>query len=211
MTNAASTSGARRKAEPKVNPLLLMVGAAGISAMIYMLGTQPALNQAAELSSQRQILEEEVAKQQAVIGQLPRLKSDNERLKLAAIESKLRFPQQEQFASLVRDLNIAAANSGVRVLSMTRTVTASSIPGIDRLEVQTNLAGSYTGIQNMIESLQQRQRYIGTESLTFNTEAEGLTTSALFTAYMLRPAPKDAPAEGESTQTPADSTGQGGS
>lgn len=193
--------------------LLVAVGAIAIIVLFYMFGWKPKADELAEVRAQTEdaiaqqsVLESQIANLESIRAVAPEIEAA-----LAAAESLI--PRDAALPSALRQLQLAADDSGVELVSIApgRPAADPDVPEVARISLSVNAEGSYFQIVDFLRRLEDptiTPRVV----LLQNISVSGLEhptlsiamTGAMFAILPAPPAPEaTAPATPGATESPS--------
>lgn len=159
----------------KPSPLIL-VGVVLLGGLLAYQVTWPKLHTNLE---QKQALQTEIASLQADASSLPTEQARATRLNQEMDALKATLPSQEELPDIIDTLRYSATALGLTSKSLARSTHPSTLAGVNAIDFDMDLTGSYPRVQAFVSTLAALKRAYTTRSITISGAADGKVNALL--------------------------------
>lgn len=159
----------------KPSPLIpIGLGLAGV-----LMAFKVAWPQLAGAMTERQNLQQEIAVLSTDAAAFSTEQTRAEQLKKSYDALQATLPSQEELPLVIGTLNETARVLGLTSQQISRTAHPSTLPGVNALDLDLDVTGSYPRLQAMISTLANLKRAYTTRGITISAAADGTVTSTI--------------------------------
>lgn len=155
---------------------LIPIGLGLLSVLLAVKITWPQLNQAI---TDRQVLQQDIEALKTDAAALSAEKARAENLKKSYEALQATLPSQEELPQVIGTLNETARVLGLQSHQISRSTHPSTLPGVNALDLDLDITGSYPRIQAYVGTLANLKRAYTTRGITISAAADGTVTSSL--------------------------------
>ena len=168
--------------------LLLIAASVIVSGSLGAFVSKPLLDAVGVRKQESQQLQQQLDAENRLVGQLPSLRKQNKDLESQLSTAYSRFPSREQYSAVISSFYTLSAARSVELGTLSRSISASDIPGVDKLTVGTTLKGKYPQVMALVRDLQTQQRFMSIDALTLRADSGNTSSDVQISSYLLRKA-----------------------